>query len=693
MSDQQLRDLAAQMGIASNWTDQHGVNREVSVETIRGLLGALDIPAENDDEVRNSVSAYEAGVYTQGRSNFLTARVEQNFSVPINLPVGTSVEIELEGGATRAVSSIEGYAGALTLPPFESPGYHKIRVMGEEFTVAVAPLRCMSVHDLTQAESSWALGAQVYSLRRAGDGGIGDFGSVARLAEKAGALGADALAISPVHALYGAFPDHFSPYSPSSRLVYNPLHADPGIAFPDSLIDSMIEDLKIGAEMQRLEALELIDWPKATAIKMRLFRALHEQISRSPQGLHDSAAEFSRFREHCPQAVRDHAVFEAIHGVEFGRDVKNGSWRNWEAGLRSPDAEGIPAFVEQHQGEVDFQIFLQWLIGKSYSECQRVCRESGMKIGLIADLAIGMDSAGSHAWSRQQEILNGVSIGAPPDYYNADGQSWGLTSFSPRGLYTSGFQPFIETLRALLRHVGGVRIDHVMGLRRLWLVPNGAKATEGAYLEFPVETMFRLLALESWRNRAIVIGEDLGVVPDGFRDVLSSQAMAGMRVLRFERDGDFYKQPQYYDPTSVAMTTTHDLVPTAGWWEGTDVDQTLVDLSEAENEQERQDRRAWNRGLLWGSFEQAGIVSGERPEPWDTVPVVDAAVKFIAATPCTLKLLSIEDALGVKEQPNVPGTTTEVPNWRHRLKGDAGALLDDPHVKYRLGILGQTPDA
>ena len=693
MSDEQLRGLAANMGIASNWTDQHGETHEVGVETIRKLLSALTIPVETDHDVRNALSAYEAGIYTQGRSNFLTARVEQNLSVPVDMPVGTSVEIELENGATRAVSSIQGYGGALTLPPFETPGYHLIRVGGQEFSVAVAPSRCMSINDLTRAESAFGLGAQVYSLRRKGDGGIGDFGAVATLARKAGALGADALAISPVHALYSAFPDHFSPYSPSSRLVYNPLHADPAIAFPESLITSIIEERQLGAEMQRLEALDLIDWPRATAVKMTLLRGLYEQISRSPQGLQDLAAEFSRFREHCPQLVRDHAVFETIHGAEFGRDRKNGHWRNWDESLRAPDAAGVAGFVEQNQDEVDFHIFLQWLIGKSYSECQRVCRDSGMKIGLIADLAIGMDSAGSHAWSRQSEILNGVSIGAPPDYYNADGQSWGLTSFSPRGLFTSGFQPFIDTLRAVLRHAGGVRIDHVMGLRRLWLVPDGAKATEGAYLEFPVETMFRLLALESWRHRAIVIGEDLGIVPDGFRDVLSGQALAGMRVLRFERDGDFYTQPRYYDPTAVAMTTTHDLVPTAGWWAGTDMGETIVNISQAEDEQERQDRRAWNRGLLWGSFEEAGIVSGDRPEPWDTMPVVDAAVKFIAATPCTLKLLSIEDALGVEEQPNVPGTTTEAPNWRHRLKGDVEHLLDNADPKRRLGILAGVADA
>ncbi len=304
-----------------------------------------------------------------------------------------------------------------------------------------------------------------------------------------------------------------------------------------------------------------------------------------------------------------------------------------------------------------------------------------MKVGLIADLAIGMDASGSHAWSRQHEVLGGLSVGAPPDYYSAEGQSWGLTTFSPRGLAASGFAPFIETLRASLRHVGGIRIDHVMGLSRLWLVPEGASALDGAYVAFPSETLFRLVALESWRHGAIVIGEDLGTLPDGFRDDLRRQGVAGLRVLRFERTDHSYIAPEHWDAGAVALTTTHDLVPTAGWWAGSD-------LEPAEDGVDHEGIRAWDRGLLWGAFQQAGVAEGERPAPEDTDPVVDAAIRFIARTPCTLKLLPIEDALGIRTQPNVPGTTTEKPNWRHRLDGEAGSLLDDERVRRRLADLG-----
>jgi 4-alpha-glucanotransferase len=278
-------------------------------------------------------------------------------------------------------------------------------------------------------------------------------------------------------------------------------------------------------------------------------------------------------------------------------------------------------------------------------------------------------------------VLTGVSVGAPPDYYSAEGQSWGLTTFSPRGLAASSYTPFIETLRASLRHVGGIRIDHVMGMSRLWLVPEGASAVDGAYVSFPSETLFRLIALESWRHSAVVIGEDLGILPDGFRGYLRSQGVAGLRVLRFERNEHSYIPPAEWDEAAAALTTTHDLVPTAGWWAGSDID-------EGDHRQAQEDQRAWGRGILWGSFEREGLVQGERPAPEDTDPVVDAAIRYVAKSPCTLKLLAVEDALGIRTQPNVPGTTIEKPNWRHRLGGEAGELLNDAKVCERLAHLG-----
>ncbi|SFI26583.1 4-alpha-glucanotransferase [Bosea sp. OK403] len=681
MSDETLRQLAAKAGVAPHWTDQTGAERAVSPESLRAILSALGLPADSDSALRNSLSVLESGVNAAATSRFTTARVGQPVSLPLSAPGGTTVEIMLEGGAHRVVTSEEGYDGALTLPAFAEPGYHTVRTSEGDFSVATAPERCITFADLNADPPGWGLAAQIYSLRTASDGGIGNFAGVAALGRSAARRGADALAISPVHALYGAEPALFSPYSPSTRLFYNPLHADPGAVLPGDLVQDVIAKLGLADEMAKLGSLPQVDWLAATAQRWTLLRALFDALRDPACAAEAPRADFERHLAEASPLLKAHAVFEVLHAAELRRDPAARNWRDWRPAYRDPDSPEVAAFATEHQDDVAYQIFLQWLTGRSYGEAQRVCRESGMNVGLIADLAIGMDGSGSHAWSRQHEVLGGLSIGAPPDYYAAEGQNWALTTFSPRGLAASGFAPFIETLRASLRYVGGIRIDHVMGMSRLWLIPEGAGALDGAYVSFPSETLFRLIALESWRHSAIVIGEDLGTLPNGFRDDLRAQGVAGLRVLRFEKTQHSYVPPEQWDAGAVALTTTHDLPPTAGWWAGADID-SGGDSIDPDN------LRAWDRGVLWGAFQNAGLVQGERPAPDDTDPVVDAAIRYIARTPCTLKMLPIEDALGIRTQPNVPGTTTEKPNWRHRLDGKAGQLLDDPKVQARLRHLG-----
>jgi 4-alpha-glucanotransferase len=251
----------------------------------------------------------------------------------------------------------------------------------------------------------------------------------------------------------------------------------------------------------------------------------------------------------------------------------------------------------------------------------------------------------------------------------------------------SGFSPFIATLRAAMRHAGGLRIDHVMGLTRLWLIPEGAGATQGAYVSFPAPSLFHLIALESWRHRAIVIGEDLGTLPYGFREQLDGEGVAGMQVLRFERDDrGFFREPAQWRANAVAMASTHDLSPTAGWWAGHDIEMRaripgMLGAADAAIEGRQ---RAESRHFLWGALRHAGAVDGEEPPAEATSQVVDAAAHYVAMTPCRLALLPLEEALGVLDQPNMPGTVAEHPNWRMRLPGDASDLLDAPNVQPRL---------
>lgn len=308
-----------------------------------------------------------------------------------------------------------------------------------------------------------------------------------------------------------------------------------------------------------------------------------------------------------------------------------------------------------------------------------------MAVGLIADLAVGADGAGSQAWSRQDELLAELNVGAPPDILNRAGQDWGICAFSPEGLRRNGYRAFIEMLRANLAHAGGLRIDHVMGLRRLWLIPRGARPSEGAYLNYPLDDLLRLLALESARHQAIILGEDLGTVPEGLRERLADKAVLGMRVLPFEQQppGRFTPILDWPD-NALATTGTHDLAPLAGWLASRDIDWShRLQLIDAATELHWRHTRALERDGLRRTLEQNyGPLR-------DDSALIDAAIRYVGHTRAPLVLVPLEDLLGSDEQPNLPGTTTGHPNWRRRFKAPVRELLDDEDAVRRLELLAQ----
>ena len=332
---------------------------------------------------------------------------------------------------------------------------------------------------------------------------------------------------------------------------------------------------------------------------------------------------------------------------------------------------------------------MQWQANLSMAAAQQTARDAGMPIGLVADLAVGADSGGSHCWSRQAETLLGLSVGAPPDLLSPQGQNWGLAAFSPRGLVLNGFGAYLEMLRSTMRHAGGVRIDHALGLARLWVVPDGGSAAEGAYISFPIEDMLRLIALESHRHHAIVLAEDLGTIPDGFQSRLEQAGTLGMRVLWFEKHNDRFTSPRTWTEGAAAMTSTHDLPTVAGWWAGRDLEWRgrLGLLGDEANQRHEQQLRARDRSALWDTMLDSGAAQADLPAPDQSDRIADAAARHIGGAACDLAVLPIEDALALPEQPNLPGTLDEHPNWRRRLPGPAAALLDTPAVTARLAGL------
>lgn len=683
MSDAALEALAAEAGVAPHWEDWRGTPRTVSAATLRALLSALELPCASAAQIRDSRARL---AQEQGATRW-PALVTATAGEPVALPAAAvgleAITLLLEAGGQRTLPVQRDAEGHPQLAAIAESGYHQLLVgAGTPPLLAVAPRKAFAVAQATQGRRGFGLSAQVYSLRRRGDGGIGDFGGVAALARAAAAQGADALALSPTHALFAAEPDRFAPYSPSSRRFLNPLHADPATVLGEPVFEAALQATGLGETYAALEELPLVDYGAAARAKWKLLRALWGVLAPELQaGFSPLSRRFTAFCNHDGAALTDHARFETLHGEHRGRGA--GHWRSWPAEHRDARGSLVEAFAKRHSVEVNFHRFAQWLASESLAAAQAAARGAGMAIGLIGDLAVGTDGAGSQAWARPHELLRGVGIGAPPDPLALQGQNWGLTTFSPRALQTQGFAPFLELLRANLRHVGGLRIDHVLGLQRLWLVPEGA--SEGAYLRYPRQDLLRLVALESQRHRAIVIGEDLGTLPAGFQDVLSDAGVLGLRVLYFQRDHKLFIEPARWSADAVATTTTHDLPTVAGWWEGRDLAwRTRLGLSDAAQREQDEAEREESRDCLWGAFAHAGLVRGEKPAPEAPDDLVEPAAAYVARTPAPLVLLPVEDVLGLGEAPNLPGTTSGHPNWQRRLPGEAAELLNSGIARERI---------
>ena len=624
---------AVAAGLQAEWEDADGRQHRVTEDVLRAILDTLD-------------------TRTTGTA-FVTADTGHPIATQAE---GGAATLTLEDGTRCAVH----IAADGTIPAIDQPGYHRLDTANVAITLAVAPLRCVA----PPSGHGWGAAVQIPALRGSRPAPYGDLGTLADAAVAFAGAGADALAISPTHALFPDDASRFSPYAPSSRLFHHALLADPALAgVAPSPTDGG------GA---------LIDWQRALPDRLAHLRRAFDGAD---PGL---LARFEADLAERPDWTA-HARYDALH-AHFGAH----GWQDWPAAYHDPANPAVDAFVADHARDVTFFAFLQWLADTSLASAHRAARDAGMRIGLIADLAVGMDGGGSHAWNRRDDLLTGLSIGAPPDPLGPQGQNWGITALSPFALRRTGFDAFIRTVRAALRHAGGLRIDHALGLKRLWVIPDGGAASDGAYLAMPFDDLLRILALESHRAQAIVIGEDLGTVPPGFRDTMAAKGMLGMRVLPFERDARGFTASSTWDAAAVAMTGTHDTATLAGWWTGRDITWNHKLQRGGSDEPGDRLRRIAEKTALWTACTRSGVASG--PVPNDPAPAVDAAIAFTAQSPCPLTIVPLEDLVGIEEQPNLPGTTDEHPNWRRRMPDTTEALLARPDVARRIALLSvKTP--
>lgn len=646
-----LHRLAEAAGLQRHWRDVEGHERQIADDSLAAILEALGYPSASGTAITKGLERIAED------SRGLPAMIVTEVGLATPLPIRAErAELTDELGATIRLT-IEGGA----LPPVLAPGYYDLSLPEGSCRLAVAPARC-PLPGQTGARL-WGTALQIPALRGPVERAFGGLGELAEAVRTLAARGCQAIAINPVHALLPGVGEDFSPYSPSSRTFLNAALADPALLGLPPLPES--------------PGGPLIDWPTALPQQLQALRANFAGLD----GEQRARIAATNVREGTD--LHRHAVHDALfcHYRQSGaRD-----WRDWPFALRDPASPAVRQFESEQGEDIAFHLYLQWLAREGLAVVQDRARQGGMAIGLIADLAVGVRPGGSDCWAMADAMLNRLTIGAPPDPLGPLGQNWSITGFSPQGLRASGYAPWIAMLRAGLLSAGGLRIDHAFGLSRLWVIPEGGDSAQGAYLSYPFADLVRLTALEAHRASALIVAEDLGTAPPGIGHAFAERAMLGMRVLWFERAADHgFIGAQDYPELSVALTGTHDTATVAGWWRGRDLDwaERLGRLPAEVDRATAEDIRAWDRGLLWSTIGQ-----GERPAPDDPAPVVEAALAHVARSPALLAVAPMEDLLAETEQQNLPGTTSEHPNWRRRLAAPLDTLLDDPDVMRRTAAL------
>ncbi|MFL5333904.1 MAG: 4-alpha-glucanotransferase, partial [Geminicoccaceae bacterium] len=627
--------LAERMGIEPSFGSAAGGTVRTSAATKQALLGAMGLAAEDETQAKASLAVLRAADRSRALPPVLVVRNDRLPSVvPLTLPAGTGSvawTITEEGGATHEgtvpfdslalVHRLEdGQAPAFEVRSYPvpgplPPGYHTLQVQaGDEVAgmpLIVVPPRCFLPEPIERGERIWGIAAQLYTAHSSPDWGMGDFGTLQTVTALAGSRGADVIGLNPLHALFLERPQHASPYSPASRLHLNPLYIDV-TAVPELMrCQPALDRIASSAFKERLAEVRadpLIDHVAVASLKMPLLELLHAHFHQ--EGDPERHAALAAFQREQGEPLARFCLFQALCGHFMSQDPPLADWHAWPDEWRRPDSPAVQAFQEQHRDRIEFLIWLQWIADTQLAAAAATARERGMAVGLYRDLAVGADGAGAETWANPGVVVNGARVGAPPDIFNPAGQDWGLPPFSPDALRAEAYRSFIDLIRANMRHAGGLRIDHVMALQHLYWIPAGYAPADGAYVAYALDDLLGILALESERHRCLVVGEDLGTVPAGFRERMAEAGVLSYRVLFFEwaPDGSFLA-PEAYPERALATIGSHDLATLRGWWEGHDLllKHRLGLFPDPDEVEAQRARRAVERGHLVQALRGAGF--------------------------------------------------------------------------------------
>jgi 4-alpha-glucanotransferase len=693
-------ELIAFCGIETDFNDAWGNPSTVTQQHQLQLLAAQGFDIEDDETARLQLLERQLDFWLQPLQAVSVQRVDEPLQLLLqvtleqaNMELAFTLTTEdgvkqvfnltpVEGELVQVVvlDEVEYHQYLHLLPQQLTSGYHQLSLNDTAFTqkLIITPGQCFVPQNFN-SQKQWGIALQLYGLRSECNWGIGDFTDLSHTVKYLADVGADFIGLNPIHALYPAMPESASPYSPSSRRWLNVSYIDvtamPGFSLcarTQSLVSAPAFVQQLSAQRSK----DFVDYSGVMQLKLPVMKSLYQWFAEQKGNNNKALTKaFKQFKTDGGGSLQQLALYDALHAYLYQQDSMHWGWPNWPEEYRDPQSDAVQAFAVKHQAELDFYCYLQFMAQQQLAQAQQVAKDAGMLLGLYRDLAVGVSEASTEMWGNPDLYCRDASVGAPPDPLGPAGQNWGLPPMYPYQLYKQGYQPMIDLLRANMQHAGALRIDHVMALLRLWWVPKTAEnAGGGAYVYYPIMDLLGILALESQRNQAVIIGEDLGTVPDGIRELLAQYNVYSYRVFFFETAADGgYISPKHYPVQAMATLTTHDLPTLIGFWHCEDL-RLGKELGLYKDEAQLQGlyaQRHANKQRILDSLHGHHSLPGDYSRSAENLGMDQtlnyAMQRHLAATSSQLLCLQLEDALQMTQPVNIPGTSNEYPNWRRKL--------------------------
>ena len=711
MTQQLLQQLVEMRGIETQYVDAWGKPATIAESSKAKLLNTLGYDTSSDEKIQSQITQDIKSVWLSPLNPVQVVRNTQEINLAVRLPIELvnddhTLTVTCENGdvlthqftpvdqemTTMAhIDDVEFHEYVVTLPLDLPLGYHDVALSADDDEFArsrliVAPEACYTPNEIKEGKKIWGLSVQLYCVRSEKNWGIGDFSDLALLIEKAAGVGADFIGLNPIHALYPANPNACSPYGPSSRRWLNYLYIDVTAidGYDDASVQAVVSSDEFKATLEHARNVEHVDYEAVAHVKLAALKAVFDVYD--AKYLRKSTKQnkaFKAFVEAGGESLDMLAVYDALQSHLKAEGKDSWGWPVFPQEYKDYYNPAVAKFKSANEQDVKFYLFLQWIAAQQLELASNKATDAGMTIGLYRDLAVGVSEGSAEIWGNKDLYCTGASVGAPPDILGPLGQNWGLPPMDPRKLYEQGYQPIIDLFASNMASSGSLRIDHVMALLRLWWVVKGDNAKDGGYVYYPVDDLLGILALESHRNQSLVIGEDLGTVPEEIRSKLADNGVYSYRVFFFEQaeDGGFFS-PSHYPVQSMSTLTTHDMPTLIGYWHCLDLElgkeiglypteeilQTLY-ADRHENKQAILD-------TLHGHGSIGDNVGRDVNHTGMNRELNNGMQGHMAGGSSALLSLQLEDWLEMDKPVNIPGTFDEYPNWRRKLTENIESMFD-----------------